>query len=450
MGSVPASIFSDSTESMQVQYNEQYRASIPAHESNGIVSPFRPVHSSTDCTYKDNTFQATDNQQTTLFVYSPNMSSEEQYGKFRKTYSVVDLDCIVDNVKTLRRKCGRVERFAAVIKADAYGHGARPVAHALMQANAVDAFVVALVEEAIELRQSGISAPILVTAGSFTGSYEAVVLNSLIPVVGNSADLHSFSETGRRLQRSVNVHIEIDVGMARLGFAVDSLQNLIRLAQGLDHIEIVGIMAHPSHAELPDAHRTTTQCEELQVISEKLEQKLDRLASTVTLPPFHLSSTSNQYSPSSSSPSSRSASPASAHLHTNNRGLDFPSNTRKHHNSLKRIRHFANSGALASAPNEEGWGLVRVGLATFGVQPVPAKTISGLKPALCWYTSVVAIRQVKIGETVGYDGTWTAMRPSTVATLSVGYADGYPRSLSNVGQVTIFGQRANIVGNVCE
>lgn len=309
----------------------------------------------------------------------------------------IDLDRLVDNVVALRQNAN-VRSFAAVLKADAYGHGAVAVGRKLCQSGVVDAFVVALVEEGIELRQSGITLPILVAAGNYAGkAYVDVIAHQLTPIVGSIEDLHGFSDAASTLGVDrVAVHLEFDVGMARLGFQVESLPQLRRAVEGLDRVAIAGMMGHPSHAELPDAIRTSEQETLLSSICDVVVP--DRAAK------------------------------------------DCPSSL---------MVHMANSSALTTSHRQDTFELARIGLAIFGIQPVPSLPLKGIKPILEWTADVVALRTIAKGQTVGYDGKWTALRTSRIATLAVGYADGYPRSFSNRAEVLIEGYRARVVGAVC-
>lgn len=327
---------------------------------------------------------------------SPSPPTPDQ---IRATYVAVDIDAVLANVDTIRAG-RRGHFFAAVVKADAYGHGALPVARRLSEERVVDALVVSLVEEALELRAAGIELPILVAPGSFTNAHELIVRHSLTPVVGTSHDLERFSQVGQALEKTVSLHLEIDVGMARLGFPLQSIPQLRTLATTLPNIQVTGVMAHPSHTEDCKTPRTVEQ-------NNMLLEAATALAAPVQ------------------------------------DAINSPA---------KPCLHILTSGAMASLDGAtiDATDLYRVGLAIYGIQPVPSKPIAGLLPALSWFSCIVALRTVDVGCQVGYNGTWTAGQASVIATLGVGYADGYPRSLSNRGQVHIGGQRASIVGSLCE
>lgn len=306
----------------------------------------------------------------------------------RPTAVHIDLDAVAHNTQVLTALRPR-SRLCAVVKADAYGHGAVQVAAAALQAGA-HGLAVALVEEGLSLRGAGIQAPIYVLTGHYLGAYDLVVAHDLIPVVGQRADLAGLNAAAAKKGRTQQVHLELDTGMARLGFLVGSLPEVAAFAQTLQHIEVTGLMTHLSHADEPEAPSTPRQIAAYDAAYAQSASMLPRV----------------------------------------------------------NVRHVLNSGGLVSAP-QHPWDMVRCGLALYGVQPVPQRPLGDLRPVLQWVTQPVALRTIEVGEPVSYGSHWRASRPSRIATLPVGYADGYPRTMSQKAQVLIGGIRASVVGTIC-
>jgi len=307
----------------------------------------------------------------------------------RPTQVQIDLGAIAHNTRVLQAHRPQT-RLCAVVKADAYGHGAVAVARATLQAGA-HGVAVALVEEALALRQAGIQAPIFVLAGHYVGAYDAVIAHKLTPVVGQRLDLEGLNRAAQNAGVRQSIHLEIDTGMARLGFAAEDFNAVAAYAQSCANLEVVGTMTHLSHADEPEAPSTPRQIAAFDAACSQAQALLPKL----------------------------------------------------------RIRHVLNSGGLVCSAPEHPWDMMRCGLALYGVQPVSDHLVGPLRPALRWLTQPVALRRVAVGEPVSYGGHWRATRPSIIATLPVGYADGYPRALSHKAHVLIDGMRAPVVGIIC-
>lgn len=306
----------------------------------------------------------------------------------RPTRLTIDLDAIVNNAQRSRAAVGEA-KLCGVVKADAYGHGAVMVARALF-AGGCEMLAVALVEEAQTLRRNGIAGPILVLGGDYRGAYADVVGLALTPVVGQASEIVGLGEAAVHAGKTLDIHLEIDSGMSRLGVAPAEAVALARLIGATQGVRLTGLMTHFSHADVIGAPSSARQIAALQ-------HAWDAVAAVAP------------------------------HL---------------------RLRHIVSSGALVSAP-QAAHHMVRCGLSLYGIQPVPTQPIQGLRPAMAWLTQPVATRHIAAGQTVSYGGRWTAPRDSHIATLPVGYADGYPRLLSNRGHVLVRGQPAKIVGTVC-
>ena len=255
-------------------------------------------------------------------------------------------------------------------------------------------FGVALVEEGLALRQAGVSTDILVLGGAYEGAWEAMVQGGLCPAVFREDHLAALAAAAWRLGTVPRAHLKVDTGLARLGAQPQEVPALLARARALQ-VDVQGVMSHFANADLADAGVTQEQLKRFRAVLDQVDAA----------------------------------------------GL------------RPRWRHLANSAAVLALPaarEGESLNLVRPGLALYGISPAPwLVPPPPLEAVLSWKTAVVHLKTVSPGTAVSYGGTWTAQRPTRIATLPVGYADGYPRRLSNRGQVLVRGQRAPLVGRVC-
>lgn len=311
--------------------------------------------------------------------------------QLRPTWAEVDLDAIAHNVRRLQELAAPAG-LMAVVKADGYGHGAVMVARTAL-AHGARRLAVAMVEEGVHLRQSAIACPILVMGWTPPEQYGLALRYDLELTVSSEAEARALADAARREGRRVRVHLKIDTGMGRLGFRWDDPQlgqAVARLAN-LTHLEMVGVYTHLASA---DDLQVPLAGQQLEAFAEALE----RLAARGVRPP---------------------------------------------------LRHVANSAALLQIPAAR-YDLVRPGIALYGLDAFPqAVRTFGLRPALSWKTRVALVKEVPAGTPISYGATYVTPRPSRIATLPVGYADGLRRALSNRGQVLVNGRRAPIVGRVC-
>jgi alanine racemase len=317
----------------------------------------------------------------------------------RPTRAEVNLGALRHNLHALRRVLAAAASARAtqppevwgVLKADAYGHGAPAVARTLERAG-IDGVCVALLEEAIELRDAGVALPTLVLGGlpSRLDGIEELLEHDATPVLHDAGQVERLGGVLREQGRALDVHLKIDTGMGRLGVRPRELASVVRALARFPEVRPRAVMTHLACADDPDPRVTTEQ-----------------LASFAE---------------------------ATAWLAQN--GVAPP------------IAHVANSAAALSAPSTH-FHAVRPGLALFGVSPLPrgASTID-LRPAIRVRTELLAVRDIEVGEAIGYGHTFRAARPTRIATFPMGYADGLPRLLSNRGHVLVRGTRAPIVGNV--
>ena len=298
------------------------------------------------------------------------------------------------NLANLRHNLRVVERAAngrpvwAVLKADGYGHGAKGVARTLERAGA-SGICVALLEEGIELREAGIRIPILVTGGYFGRAWGEVVRHDLTPVLHDPGQVEALAEEVRFSETgTVKAHVKIDTGMSRLGVNPADIERLAKTLTAHPEVRLDGLMTHFASADSDDL--------------ESMDVQLDR--------------------------------------------FDAATETLKGHGHVANVRHAANSAALLRCPRAL-LDLVRPGIALFGVEPREGMC-KGLRSVMRLRSEIIALRDVPVGGTVGYGATWKATRPSRIATVPIGYADGLVRALSNRGNILVRGRRAPIVGAV--
>ena len=302
----------------------------------------------------------------------------------RPTRAVIDLDALAHNLAEVRGQAASAEVFA-VIKADAYGHGAVPVARRLA-AEGAPGLCVALPEEGLELREAGIRLPILILGGTYGNGATDILHFGLTPVVHDLEQVERLHEAGGG--RKVSVHLKIDTGMSRLGVPDHELARFLWRARRYPSVVFDGLMSHLAFAEYD---------------GEATEDQLRRFRRALAV--------------------------------AEGMGVE------------PKVVHLANSAALLRF-RETHFDVVRPGLALYGVSPLPGHG-EGLRPVMRVQTQVVQIRSLEAGEKVSYGGTFTTTRPTRVAVLPVGYADGISQRLANVGPVLVRGQRAPIVGKVC-
>jgi alanine racemase len=306
----------------------------------------------------------------------------------RATRAEIDLGALRHNAALLRRAAGGTA-MAAVVKADAYGHGAVEVARAL--ADQCAAFCVSLVEEGSELRDAGIALPILVMGPSLAGGHQELVYRDLTAVVSDAADLQELAAIGRARGRPVAVHIKVDTGMGRLGIAPHELGPLLARTLAAGGLAVGGICTHFACADLPDLA-------DARALTHAQLAVFDRVLA--------------------------SAQAAGA---------------------TNLCRHAANSAGLIRFP-EARFDLVRPGLALYGNGLAPEG--EALRPVMQLTTRIAQVRAVPSGQAVSYGGLWRAPRASRLAVLPIGYADGYPRRLTGGAEVLVRGRRCPVVGAI--
>jgi alanine racemase len=310
---------------------------------------------------------------------------------YLRCYANIDLDAIEHNIDEVRKKAGAGVDVLAVIKADAYGHGAVRVAQRIR--NKVQYFAVATIEEAIELRQAGEKLPILILGYISPSQYDLLVRYDITQTIYSLDTAVKLDEAARLAGKKAKVHIALDTGMTRIGFVMtqEAVEDVVSISR-LSNIYLEGMFSHFSCADMRDKEYTKKQMERYDWFSDEISK----------------------------------------------RGVHIP------------VRHLCNSAGIIEFDSHR-FNMVRSGIITYGLYPSDEVRTDEviLKPALTWKTHVVNVKTVAAGEGVSYGATYVTSRPTRIATLSVGYADGYPRSLSNKGKVIIHDKFAPVIGRVC-
>ena len=310
----------------------------------------------------------------------------------RQTVARVSLDAIAANVATLRVLLDEGDGdtgIIAVVKANAYGHGAVSVAQTLEQAG-VDILACADIEEGIELRKAGITRPILVFGALSLSDLDGVFDFNLTPTASSPTAAHAIEEAGKRRNAVVGCHLKIDTGMNRLGFRHDNLDRTMPEIAASKYLRVDAVYTHFACADDPESQ----SFEDQRVRFERSLAVLDR------------------------------------------------------HGIRPKIRHAANSAATLR--DRRTWfDYVRPGLLLYGIVPPPLGSTLPFQPALSLTSRVVAVKGLRAGEGVGYGLRYTPDSPRDVAVVPAGYADGVDTRLSNKGHALVRGRRAPIVGSVC-
>lgn len=309
---------------------------------------------------------------------------------YQRTYAKIDLDAVEYNFNNILKKIDNKARVLAVIKADAYGHGAVEIGRLLE--DRCDFFGVACVEEALELINAGIKKPVLVLGYVFEEQYADVVKNNIRIPIFSYESAAALSQEAVKQGKVVPYHFCVDTGMSRIGFQVnDESADICKKITQLPNIEAEGLFSHLATADEKDLSKTVAQGELFVKFISMLSQ----------------------------------------------RGIEIP------------IKHLNNSAGTMVF--NQMYDMVRCGIILYGLYPSDDvdKSLLSLKPAMEWRARISHIKTLPAGREISYGGTYKTSRDTVVATIPVGYADGYPRCLSNKGRVIVNGQLANIIGRVC-
>jgi alanine racemase len=310
----------------------------------------------------------------------------------RPTWAEIDLEALASNLGVVRQRVGPDMKVMAVVKANAYGHGAVECARRLARESA-DWFGVALPEEGIELRAAGITQPILSLAGFWEGQAAACIRHRLVPVSYRLDLIETLDKAARDAGVIADIHIKIDTGMGRLGVRFDQMGEFVDALKRFQHIKVDGLMTHFAAADDPS-------CETLTADQIKRFENVTQLF----------------------------------------RARGF----------LPSWLHSANSAGIFGHPGSPG-NLVRPGGVLYGLWRdilAPSTEDNGLRSVMSLHSRIILMKWVPAGETIGYGCTFEASRKSLVATIPIGYDDGYMRGLSNRGHVIVRGTYAPVVGRI--
>ncbi len=320
---------------------------------------------------------------------------EDIMRQYDRAWAEIDLDAVQYNIDRIREKIHADTKIIVVIKTDGYGHGAVQIARMLEREDSVWGYAVATAEEAFSLRQNHICKPIMILGYTFPDNYEQLISEEVRATVFTYESAKELSEAALRVGKKCRIHIKIDTGMTRIGLHPDDEGlALIRKILALPELETEGIFTHFATADEADRTKAYQQMKVFRNYTERISKELK---------------------------------------------FEIP------------MKHCSNSAAIVEMP-EANMDAVRAGIILYGLWPsqeVKADNKIQLRPALSLKSRIVYVKTVPKGQEISYGGTYTTTKDTRVATICIGYGDGYPRSLSNVGHVLLKGQRAPILGRVC-
>lgn len=313
--------------------------------------------------------------------------------EYNRVYAKIDLDAAAYNMEQMKKRIGGGARLIAVVKTDAYGHGAVPLAEVFEKLDYVWGYAVASLDEGMILRKHGIKKPILVLGCVFPDQYDDMVRNDIRAAVYMEEMALGMAGAAKKAGKKAYIHIKTDTGMGRIGFPVsEESADIIERISKLEDIKIEGMFTHFAKADETDKTYTYDQHRKFMWMKEQMEK----------------------------------------------RGVEIP------------YYDCDNSAGIIDFPDMKH-DLARAGISTYGMYPSEEvnQNAVDLKPVLSLVSHVIFVKTVEPGTSISYGGTFVAPEKMRVATIPVGYGDGYPRSLSNKGTVLIHGKRARILGRVC-
>ena len=314
--------------------------------------------------------------------------------QFDRVYAGVNLDYVGENIDSIASNLKPDTGIIAVIKTDAYGHGALPIAKELEHKDVVFGYGVATAEEALQLKNNGIRKPIIIIGYSFPSAYEEMIVRDVRLTVFTPEMLEEINSIAKRLGLIARVHIKVDTGMSRIGiYPDDEGLSFVQTALGYTNIRVDGIFTHLARADEEDKKYALGQLTRFHDFVDRVKEEL---------------------------------------------GFSFD------------IVHCLNSAGIIEL-NEYCDTCVRAGIIMYGMWPSDEvrRDIIALKPLLSLKSHITFIKKVPAGVQISYGGTYETDSETVVATVPVGYGDGYPRSLSNKGYVLVRGMRVPIIGRVC-
>lgn len=314
--------------------------------------------------------------------------------QYDRVWAQIDLDAFRKNLDSMEQNIRPGTSLIGVIKTDGYGHGAVPLAREMEKDPRVGGFAVATAEEGSILRRAGISKPILVLGYTFPSSYEALAEEQIRAAVFTDEMLVQMSDAALRRKKRMIVHIAVDTGMSRIGICPDDAGlDFVKRACKMPGIEVEGIFTHFARADEADKSGARRQLERFEAFTDRIREEA---------------------------------------------GISIP------------LIHCSNSAGILEM-REANLDAVRAGIILYGLWPSGevSRTAVCLSPILSLYSRVAYVKELEAGREISYGGTYRTQKTMRVATIPVGYGDGYPRMLSNKGEVLICGKRARILGRIC-
>ena len=319
---------------------------------------------------------------------------QEKLESYQRVWAEVDLDAIWENMVHMKENIAEKTKILAVIKTDGYGHGGVPIAKMLEQLDFMFGYAAATYEEAHVLREAGVKKPILILGYTFPYCYEELIREEIRPAVYRRDTVEELVAAAVKVGQKAKVHIKVDTGMGRIGITPDEEGlEFVRFLMGHPELEVEGIFTHFAKSDEEDKTSAYHQLALFQNFIDRIQTEL---------------------------------------------GLTIP------------VKHCSNSAAILEMP-QANMDMVRAGITTYGLYPSEevSKDIVPLRAAMSLYSHIVYCKTIHAGQSVSYGGLFTAQKDTRVATIPVGYGDGYPRSLSGKGYVLIRGKKAPILGRVC-
>ena len=319
---------------------------------------------------------------------------QEKLESYQRVWAEVDLDAIWENMVHMKENIAENTKILAVIKTDGYGHGGVPIAKMLEQLDFMFGYAAATYEEAHVLREAGVKKPILILGYTFPYCYEELIREEIRPAVYRRDTVEELAAAAAKVGQKAKVHIKVDTGMGRIGITPDEEGlEFVRFLIEHPELEVEGIFTHFAKSDETDKTSANHQLELFRNFIDKIQTEL---------------------------------------------GITIP------------VKHCSNSAAILEMP-QANMDMVRAGITTYGLYPSEevSKDIVPLRAAMSLYSHIVYCKTIHAGQSVSYGGLFTATKDTRVATIPVGYGDGYPRSLSGKGYVLIHGKKAPILGRVC-
>lgn len=312
---------------------------------------------------------------------------------YSRVFAEIDLDAVLFNIKQMHRLLKKDTKIMGVIKTDGYGHGAVPIGRELEKLDYIWGYATATVEEAEILKRNGLKKPVLILGATFPEQYQILAEHELRATVYSLEQAQRMEAAASEMNKTIMIHVKIDTGLSRLGFQVtkEAADEIAQIAQ-MPHMILEGIFTHFAKSDAKDKEMAEQQLRQFREMKNMLAA----------------------------------------------RKVEIP------------LEHSANSAAIIDLP-QANMNVVRAGISLYGMWPSNevSKSNISLMPALSLRSRIVFLKELEEGRSISYGATYKTKKKQRIATIPVGYGDGYPRSLSNKGYVLIHGKKAEICGRIC-